>query len=89
MGRVHNEEMDVSWWSVWRAREIEERARGTHLVELVAQVDGVDVVAFEIGEHNDLWNAERVRVQSKCTRRASLPTARECEMQCKRFKSRQ
>ena len=26
----------------------------THLVELVAEIDGVDVVAFEVGEHDNL-----------------------------------
>ena len=35
------------------ARE-EESKRGAHLVELIAEVYGVDVVALEIREHNDL-----------------------------------
>ena len=35
------------------ARE-EESKRGAHLVELIAEVYGVDVVALEVGEHDDL-----------------------------------
>ena len=33
----------------------------SHLVEFVAQVDGVDVIAFQIGEHDDLEPRMRVR----------------------------
>lgn len=39
----------------------EQKGEGTHLVELVAEVDGVDVVALEVGEHDDL----RVRIREE------------------------
>ena len=33
---------------------VEDSKRRAHLVELVAEVYGVDVVALEVGEHDDL-----------------------------------
>ena len=51
-----------------RESEVERKSGGfegkTHLVELIAEVYGVDVVALEVGEHDDLraeWDKIGVR----------------------------
>lgn len=31
---------------------------GTHLIQLIAEVDGIDVVAFQIREHDNLNNCQ-------------------------------
>jgi hypothetical protein len=46
------------------ATENKENKRGEHdtyLVELVAKVDRVDVITFQVGEHNDLSNRFKVK----------------------------
>jgi hypothetical protein len=46
--------------------------RCSHLVELVAKIDGVDVVAFQVREHDDLQAAMTVRCALWCILKNAL-----------------
>ncbi|KAG2174588.1 hypothetical protein INT44_006851 [Umbelopsis vinacea] len=41
--------------------EVRGKEHSTYLVELVAKVDRVDVITFQVGEHNDLSNRCKVK----------------------------
>jgi hypothetical protein len=42
---------------------IQVRKRYTHLIQLIAQVYGVDVIALQVGEHDDLHGVPRRSVE--------------------------